>query len=121
MKKDINNKKMKFNLKEKCLDSGEKEFFYGAKINKNIKDVYLGLCFLEPGESDRKAGPGGGHEELLYLMNGKMQINIKNGETILNEGEVYFIPDGKKVKLKNLWEEKCYFMIAGGHTKHHAH
>ena len=45
---------MALNLKEKCYESKKKEFFYGAKINKDIKDVYLGLGYLEPGESGRK-------------------------------------------------------------------
>jgi len=109
------------NLREKCLESSKKEFFYGAKINREIKDVYLGLCFLEPGETNRKVGPGKGHEELLYLMNGKIRVNTKENEINLNEGEVFFIRDGLKVVLKNLTKERSYFMIAGGHTKRHKH
>lgn len=112
---------MIFNLKEKCHESSKKEFFYGAKINREIKDVYLGLCFLEPEELNRKVGPGKGHEELLYLMSGQIQVNTKDKEITLNEGEVFFIPDGLKVFLKNLTDERSYFIIAGGHTKHHKH
>ncbi len=112
---------MIFNLREKCHDSPKKEFFYGAKINREIKDVYLGLCFLEPEELNRKVGPGKGHEELLYLMSGQIQVNTKDKEITLNEGEVFFIPDGLKVFLRNLSEERSYFIIAGGHTKHHKH
>lgn len=110
-----------FKLKEKCHEARDKEFFYGAKINKAIKDVYLGLGYLEPGESGRKARPGRGHEELLYLINGQVQIDYKDEQIILNEGEVFFIPDGSKVNLKNMKEDRCYFIIAGGHTKHHSH
>ncbi|MHA1343021.1 MAG: hypothetical protein ACTSQG_03490 [Promethearchaeota archaeon] len=109
------------NLKKKCQDSKNKEFFYGAKINKDIKDAYIGLCFLEPQECNRKVGPGRGHEEILYLINGKIEISLKNEKITLNEGYVYFIPDGLKIKLKNLKKEKCYFIISGGHTKHHKH
>jgi len=109
------------NLKEKSLDSKKKEFFYGAKINKAIQDVYLGLCFLEPGECKRKVGPGKGHEEILFLTEGQIQVTIKDKDFILNEGEVYFIPDGSKAFLKNMTENRCQFIIAGGHTKHHSH
>ena len=112
---------MSFNLREKCHDSRKGEFFYGARINKKIKDVYLGLCFLEPGESNRKSGPGKGHEELMYLTNGQIQIEIKDRQITLNEGEVYYISNGLKVKLKNLSDERVYFVIAGGHTKFHEH
>lgn len=112
---------MNFNLKEKCHDSKDREFFYGAKINKDILDCYLGLCFLEPGEEGRKAGPGRGHEEIIYIMNGKLQMTIKKEDVVLSEGEVYFIPDGTKVRLNNLSDEKTYFVISGGHVKQHAH
>ena len=111
----------KFNLKDNYINSNKKEFYYGAKLNKKIKDVYLGMGFLEPKEGNRKVGPGKRHEEILLVENGKIKIISKNVELILDEGEVYFMPDGQKIKLNNLTEEKAYFIIAGGHTKHHKH
>ena len=112
---------MIINLHEKCLESKCREFFYGAKINKDIKDVYLGLGYLEPGESGRKQGPGRGHEELLYAVDGQLEVMIKKEIFTLNEGEVYFIPDGSKVKLRNIVDKREHFMIAGGHTTPHRH
>ena len=112
---------MIFNLREKCHDSSKKEFFYGAKINREIKDVYLGLCYLEPGETGRKAGPGKGHEEILYLLKGQIQIEEEDKEISLNEGDAYFIPEGSYVSLKNLTKNKIYLIIAGGHPKPHKH
>ena len=112
---------MVLNLKEKCNQSKDREFFYGAKINKAIKDVYLGLGYLESGESGRKQGPGNGHEELLYAVDGQLEITIKKEIFTLNEGEIYFIPDGSKVKLRNTLDKRVYFMIAGGHTTPHRH
>ena len=112
---------MIINLQRECLTSKKREFFYGAKLNKTIQDVYLGSCFLEPGESKRKVGPGKGHEEILFLTEGKIKISTKDEEVILNTGEVYFIPDGSKVFLENLNQSRCYFIIAGGHTKSHSH
>ena len=112
---------MIYNLKEKCHESSDKEFFYGAKINKNIKDVYLGLGFLDPNESDRIEGPGEGHEEILYLVDGQIQIVTPSEKFTLQEGQTYFISDGLKVYLNNLTDKRCYFIIAGGHTVHHSH
>ena len=112
---------MILNLQEKCLASKNREFFYGAKINKAIQDVYLGSCFLEPGESKRKVGPGKGHEEILFLTEGKIKISVNDDNVVLTAGEVYFIPNGLKAILENLTEKRCYFIIAGGHTKRHAH
>ncbi|MFX0187300.1 MAG: cupin domain-containing protein [Candidatus Hodarchaeota archaeon] len=112
---------MTYKLKEKCDNSRKREFFYGNKENRKIKDVYLGLCYLEPNESGRKAGPGKGHEEILYLLSGKIQIESKEKKILLTEGEEYFIPDGYSISLKNLTENRIYFIIAGGHPKPHKH
>ncbi|MFC1669600.1 cupin domain-containing protein [Spirochaetota bacterium] len=115
------NKNDIFKLKEKCLESSDREIFYGAKINDKIQDVYLGMGFLEPGEVDRKEGPGKGHEEIIYILNGKVQIATDAVELILEEGSTYYIEDGLKITLKNMANERCYFIIAGGHTVHHSH
>ena len=112
---------MTFNLKEKCQEAKEKEFYYGAKLNKEIIDVYLGQGYLEPNETGRKIGPGRHHEEILYIMNGQVKVNLKEEEHILSAGELIFIPDNLKIILSNLSNERSYFMIAGGHTKLHRH
>jgi quercetin dioxygenase-like cupin family protein len=112
---------MSFNLKEKSNSSKDKEFWYGAMVNKNIQDVYLGLGFLESGEEGRKGGPPRGHEEIIYSLDGQIEIITKESSTILNEGELLFLPDGTKIKIKNLSEKKVQFIVAGGHTKHHKH
>lgn len=112
---------MTINLKERCLDSKNKEFYYGGKLNKDIKDVYLGMGVLEPDSKERKIGPPRHHEEILYCSNGKIEISDKVEKTILQEGEVYFMPDGKKIKIRNLSHKKVYYIIAGGHTKFHTH
>jgi len=112
---------MIFNLNEKCLNSKKKEFYYGAKLNKNIKDVYLGVGFLEGGEKDLKIGPGRGHEEILYIVKGKAEVKFKDSQYLLNEGELIFLPDNLKARLSNLTRERCQFVIAGGHTKFHGH
>lgn len=113
---------MPINLKEKCEQSKKKEFYYGAKLNKNIKDCYLGMGYLEPQESNRRIGPGRGHEEIIYILNGVVSVEIKKGDSFkLKQGEVYHFPDKQKIRLTNLSAERSYFIIAGGHTKHHHH
>jgi mannose-6-phosphate isomerase-like protein (cupin superfamily) len=109
-----------FRLKEKCLNSQNKEVFYGAILNKEIKDVYLGIGVLEPGES-RTEGPGKGHEEIFYVMEGQFKLIFKDTEIILNEGEAYFISEGTKVSVTNLSATKSYLIMAGGHPKAHSH
>lgn len=119
IKKD--DKKMTFNLKEKCHQSKKNEFYYGAKLNKDIKDVYLGMGFLNPEAKERKIGPPRHHEEILYCNNGSIEIKHKEEVIILREGEVYFMPNGEKIKIRNLTDKRVYYIIAGGHTKSHSH
>ncbi|MHA1270569.1 MAG: hypothetical protein ACTSPY_12325 [Candidatus Helarchaeota archaeon] len=111
---------MIFKLKEKCLETSNKEFFYGNIINKEIKDVYLGLGYLDNGEH-RSFSPGKGHEEIIYLLNGQMKIIMKETEYILNEGEAIYIPESIEITISNLVENRIFFVIAGGHTEKHAH
>ena len=103
------------NLKEKCEKSKKKEYFFGALVSRAIKDVYLGLGYLEPAEKDRKGGPGKGHEEIILCLEGKIQLNFKDEEIILNEDEAFHLPEGVMMRLKNLEEKRSYFIIAGGH------
>ena len=112
--------RMVFKLKEKCLKSKQKEVFYGAILNKEITDAYLGLGYLEPGES-REHGPGKNHEEIIYLPEGQVKVKHQDEEFVLNEGEAYFLPDGTKVMVTNLTNKRIYIITAGGHTKHSHH
>ena len=112
---------MIINLKNECEKASIKEYFYGAKINKAIKDVYLGLGYLEPNEKNRKEGPSKGHEELLFILDGQIKMKFKDKEVILNEGEIIHLPEKTNVKLENLTDKKIFFIIAGGHIKKHSH
>ncbi|MGQ4873915.1 MAG: cupin domain-containing protein [Promethearchaeia archaeon] len=103
------------------MESKKKEFYYGAKLNKNIIDVYLGEGFLESNESGRKISPGRGHEEIIYVREGKIKIKLDGKEEILESGELLYIPERKTAILTNLSEKRSYFLIAGGHTKLHKH
>ncbi len=76
---------------------------------------------MEPDESGRIKGPGKKHEEILYLIDGQIQIETPIEKLTLHEGQAYFISDGLKVRLNNLTNKRCYFIIAGGHTVHHSH
>ncbi len=111
---------MIFKLKEKCLKSPQKEIFYGAILNRAITDAYLGLSYLEPGET-REEGPGKNHEEIIYLIEGKVNIKQKDDDFILNEGEAYFLPDGTKIMVTNMIDKRIFLITAGGHTRGHNH
>ncbi|MFX0141576.1 MAG: cupin domain-containing protein [Candidatus Hodarchaeota archaeon] len=108
------------NLIKKCKNSRKKEFYYGALMNKNIKDVYLGYGYLEPHEN-RGFGPGEGHEEIVMVLNGKIKLKYPENEIILKDGDVYFLEEGLKIEIENLTDEQVSYVIAGGHPTPHGH
>ncbi|TFF86319.1 MAG: hypothetical protein EU551_01855 [Promethearchaeota archaeon] len=112
---------MIFKLKETVLKSPNKEVFYGNIINNDIKDVYLGLGYLDSGE-ERKFSPGAGHEEIIYLIAGKININLKEEDMILNGGEAIHLSGTTQISMKNETGERVFFITAGGHIEdHHSH
>lgn len=110
-----------FNLKQKCQESKNNEFYYGAKLNKDIVDVYLGMGFLEPNESGKKIGPSRNHEEIFYLTEGEIKVETKKNELIMREGDIYYMKEGLKLRISNLTDKRIYYIIAGGHSKLHKH
>ncbi|MFX0133740.1 MAG: hypothetical protein ACFFDN_08855 [Candidatus Hodarchaeota archaeon] len=108
------------NLIERCEGSLKKEFYYGALMNKEIKDVYLGYAYLEPKEN-RDYITGENHEEIIMPLNGEMKLRISENEIILKKGDAYFLRDGLKLKIENLTDAKVSFVIAGGHPVPHSH
>jgi ethanolamine utilization protein EutQ (cupin superfamily) len=112
---------MIFKLKDKVLKSPNKEVFYGNIANNEIKDVYLGLGYLDSGE-ERKFSPGIGHEEIIYLISGEIEINIKGEDAILNGGEAIHLSGTTQISMKNITDDRVFFITAGGHIEdHHSH
>jgi len=111
---------MKVNLIDECNKADNKEFYYGAMLNKNIKDVYMGYGLLEPKEI-KKVGPPKGHEEIIMLLNGEMMISLPEEDVLMKKGDAVHIPEGNLVQIENLTDEKIGFMVAGGHPVPHSH
>ena len=107
------------NLIEGCLNSRKKEFYYGALMNKDIKDVYLGYGLLDPNEK-REYGPGDHHEEIIMPLNGEIILHLADVK-ILKKGDAFFLKEGLKLKIENKTQEQVFFVIAGGHPVPHHH
>jgi len=105
------------NLKQRCKETNEREFYYGAKLNKDVKDAYLGFGYLEPNEKNKKISPGKGHEEILMVLNGSLRAQFESDEITITDGDAFHIPDRSHVILENLTSKRVTFVIAGGHTK----
>ncbi|NHI92396.1 MAG: cupin domain-containing protein [Candidatus Lokiarchaeota archaeon] len=112
---------LKINIIEECEKSKNKEFYYGALINKKIEDVYIGYGYLEPKERRDNFGPGKGHEEIILLLNGEMMMCFQDEDVMMKKGDSVHIPSGLKVEIENLTNNKLEFVVAGGHTVQHVH
>ena len=108
------------NLIKKCKNSTNKEFYYGALLNREIKDVYLGYGYLDPFKS-RVFGPGEGHEEIIMVLNGELNMKYPKNEIILKKGDAYFLKEGLKITIENSTDEQVFYVIAGGHPTPHMH
>ncbi|MHA1784450.1 MAG: hypothetical protein ACTSVY_07265 [Candidatus Helarchaeota archaeon] len=111
---------MKVNLFKECKQSKNNEFYYGTLLNKEIKDVYLGCGFLSPREQ-KVIGPGGGHEEIILLLDGEMMMSFPKKDYLMKSGDAVHLPDGLKVEIENLTDKEIKFVIAGGHVSIHSH
>ncbi len=111
---------IKINIIEECKKSPKKEFYYGALLNNDIKDVYLGYAYLDPKEI-RDYTSGEAHEEIIMPLNGIMKLKIDGIEVILKKGDAFFLREGLKLKIENTTEEEVAFIIAGGHPVPHSH
>ena len=110
---------MKVNLFIEGNKSTNQEYYYGAMVNKNIKDVYMGYCFLKP-KQRKKIGPGKGHEEIIMLIEGVMMFSSKE-DIMMKKGDAIHIPEGTTIEVENLTDKDIYFVIAGGHPVPHSH
>lgn len=102
------------------MKSPKKEFYYGALLNDDIKDVYLGYAYLDPKEI-RDYTSGKNHEEIIMPLNGEMKLHINGIEVNLKKGDAFFLREGLNLKIENLTDEKVSFVIAGGHPTPHSH
>jgi glyoxylate utilization-related uncharacterized protein len=102
-----------FDLQELAEES-DGEYVLGLK-NLQTHAVYIVYGFLKPGERDRKLLPGKGHEEILCVTKGEIQVK-KPGETFtLKTGEAVHLREDDEWHLENLGDETAYYVLAGGH------
>ena len=91
------------NLKEKLGLIYEQ---WSPKIIAQLNDYHLKLAKIE-GEFIWHSHPE--TDEAFFVVQGEMRILFRDGEVILNEGELYVVPHG--VEHKPVTERECAILL----------
>ncbi len=86
-----------------------------------LKDLATHACYLiygelKPGESGRVFCPGVGHEEILVVVSGDLEVEGEPFTGRLPEGEAIHLRDEESCMLANLGESRAVYVMAGGHS-----
>ncbi len=87
----------------------------------NTHACYLVYGILKAGESDRLVSPGKGHEEILCLISGEVELTGEDGGTVLRKGEALHLRGDDRYLMSNNSGEDIVYVISGGHNEIHSH
>ncbi len=102
-----------FNIKS-LAEENDGEYVLGLKDLKTHA-VYLIYGTLNPGEGNRKLYPGKGHEEVLCVVQGEVEIKTSEENLSIKAGEALHLKEDDEFILKNNGEEIVIYALAGGH------
>jgi redox-sensitive bicupin YhaK (pirin superfamily) len=106
-----------FNVKENIDTTGE--CIVGAE-ETGSHACYLIYGTMTPGEKERPFKPGAGHEELLLVIRGRLQVSGHVTGT-LTEGQAIHLKGDETCRLENISGTDAVYVISGGHSEggHH--
>ncbi len=102
-----------FNL-QGLAEESEGEYVLGLK-DLHTHAVYIVYGFLNPGEGDRKVFPGKGHEEILCVTKGEIEVKTPDESFKLKIGEAVHLREEDEWTIENLGDETACYVLAGGH------
>ncbi|BCB96771.1 hypothetical protein JZK55_16930 [Dissulfurispira thermophila] len=108
-----------FELKNKALNSRDGEYIIGFEETKSHA-CYMIYGILRPGEKNRVIKPGVGHEEIVLIVKGDVEVEGYYSGT-LKEGTAFHIVGDHECFLENKGMSDAIYVIAGGHSEggHH--
>lgn len=105
----------KTDLREEA-DKGDGEYVFGA-ADTGSHACYMIYGVLKPGEKGRMIRPGGGHEEILVSVKGRLTVTGHYNDS-LEEGDAFHLVDEQACFLENRGECEAVYVVAGGHSGH---
>lgn len=109
----------KLDLRTKALLSEGGESIFGAE-DTGSHACYMIYGILKPGEKERLIRPGKGHEEMVVVVKGNLQIS-GDLEGRLEEGNAFYVAGDVRVFLENSEATASVYVIAGGHSTQGQH
>ncbi|MFQ5975591.1 MAG: hypothetical protein ACE5J5_04675 [Candidatus Hydrothermarchaeales archaeon] len=103
-----------FDLKSLAGSEEKREYVLGLK-DLNTHAVYMIYGILDTGDVERKVYPGKGHEEILCIIKGTVDVIGQNETVSLSEGEAIHLHEDGVYHLKNKSDVISYYILAGGH------
>lgn len=70
---------------------------------------------LKPGEQGRELKPGRGHEELILVLNGELQMSGQSSGT-LKQGQAVHLRGDETLSVGNKGASEAVYVVAGGHS-----
>lgn len=108
-----------FDLENKARKSENGEHILGYQETESHA-CYMIYGILEPGEKGRVIKPGAGHEEIVLVVKGDVEVTGQY-EGILKEGSAFHIVGEQECFFENKGISTVLYIIAGGHSEsgHH--
>ena len=87
----------------------------------NTHACYLIYGIIKPGEKGRVIKPGSGHEEIVCLVQGKVQLSNSSGRYVLDQGQAFHLKGDETYMMDNEAGTDAVYVISGGHSVGHGH
>ncbi len=107
-----------FKLPQLLESSTDGEYCLGFR-DLNSHAVYLLYGRMRPNESGRRIAPGRGHEEIVYVVDGRLRVKNTTSSFMVSSGEAFHIRDDEVFFLENPTQREAIYIIAGGHISPH--
>lgn len=102
-------------LAERVEKSGEALF---GPENAGMLTTYMIYGRLAARETGRRLQPGQGREEILFVVNGQVRLEVSGYEEVLCDGGTAIsLPEGTDCWLSNTTPNAVQYVIAGGFTQ----
>jgi redox-sensitive bicupin YhaK (pirin superfamily) len=102
-----------YRLPELIEKSPEGEYLLGFEELRTCA-VYLLYGRLRPKETDRRLSPPEGHEEIICVVKGRLQVKGKRFNVQVGEGEAFHLNGGDTLTIENPYDEEAIYIAAGG-------
>lgn len=73
------------------------------------------------GDESRELSPGEGHEEIVAVMEGGLEIDDGKEKYRVSKGQAIYLKGDEKVSIKPLDKRLAIYVIAGGHSEGSRH